>query len=68
MTYEEIMAAKYAGTAFAILFETKAAPKPLTKAERDRERGRLRSARANAVRAAKNKAEMDNKRKANWTI
>lgn len=55
------------GTAFEILYVVKDV-KPLTKAELDRERGRLRSARANAVRAAKNKDEMDNKRKANWTI
>lgn len=68
MTEREQLAAKAKGTAFEILYVVKAPPPPLTKAERDRERGRLRSARANAVRAAKNKAEMDNKRKANWTI
>lgn len=65
---DETMKAKYARTAFAFLFEDRSVPKPLTKAERDRERGRLQSARANAVRAAKNKAMADNKRKANWTI
>ncbi len=68
MTYEERMKAKYAGTAFAILFEDRSVPKPLTKAEIARERGRLQSARANAIRAAKNKAMADNKQKANWTI
>ena len=68
MTYEERMKAKYAGTAFAILFEDRSVPKPLTKAEIARERGRLQSARANAVRAAKNKAMADNRQKANWTI
>ena len=65
---DETMKAKYAHTAFAFLFEDRSVPKPLTKAERDRERGRLQSARANAVRAAKNKAMADNKLKANWTI
>ena len=65
---DETMKAKYARTAFAFLFEDRSVPKPLTKAERDRERGRLQSARANAVRAAKNKAMADNKLKANWTI
>lgn len=68
MTERELMAAKYQNTAFAILFEDRSVPKPLTKAEIARERGRLQSARANAVRAAKNKAMADNKRKANWTI
>ena len=68
MTEREQLAAKANGTAFEILYAVKAPPQPLTKAERDRERGRLQSARANAVRAAKNKAEMDNKRKSNWTI
>lgn len=56
------------GTAFEILYAVKEAPKPLTKAEIARERCRLNSERANKLRAAKNKAEMDNKRKANWTI
>ena len=65
---DETMKAKYAHTAFAFLFEDRSVPKPLTKAERDRERGRLQSARANAIRAAKNKARADNKQKANWTI
>ena len=65
---DETMKAKYARTAFAFLFEDRSAPKPLTKAEIARERGRLQSARANAVRAAKNKAMTDNKQKANWTI
>ena len=68
MTEREQLAAKAKGTAFEILYTVKAPPQPLTKAERDRERGRLQTARANAVRAAKNKAEMDNKRKSNWTI
>lgn len=68
MTERELMAAKYAGTAFAILFEDRSVPKPLTKAEIARERGRLQSERANAVRAAKNKAMADNRQKANWTI
>ena len=68
MTEREQLAAKAKGTAFEILYTVKATPQPLTKAERDRERGRLQSARANAVRAAKNKAEIDNKRKSNWTI
>ncbi len=68
MTEREQLAAKAKGTAFEILYAVKAPPQPLTKAERDRERGRLQSARANAVRAAKNKAMADNKRKANWTI
>ena len=68
MTERELMAAKYQNTAFAILFEDRSVPKPLTKAEIARERGRLQSARANAVRAAKNKAMADNKLKANWTI
>ena len=65
---DETLKAKYARTAFAFLFEDRSVPKPLTKAEIARERGRLQSARANAVRAAKNKAMADNKRKANWTI
>lgn len=65
---DETMKAKYARTAFAFLFEDRSVPKPLTKAELDRERGRLQSARANKLRAAKNKAMADNKRKANWTI
>ena len=68
MTERELMAAKYQNTAFAILFEDRSVPKPLTKAEIARERGRLQSARANAVRAAKNKAMADNRQKANWTI
>ena len=68
MTEREQLAAKAKGTAFEILYTVKAPPQPLTKAERDRERGRVQSARANAVRAAKNKAEIDNKRKSNWTI
>lgn len=65
---DETMKAKYANTAFAFLFEDRSVPKPLTKAEIARERGRLQSARANAIRAAKNKAMADNKQKANWTI
>ena len=68
MTERELMAAKYQNTAFAILFEDRSVPKPLTKAEIARERGRLQSERANKLRAAKNKAMADNKRKANWTI
>ena len=68
MTYEERMKAKYAGTAFAILFEDRSVPKSLTKAEIARERGRLQSERANKLRAAKNKAAKNNKQKANWTI
>ena len=68
MTEREQLAAKAKGTAFEILYAVKAPPQPLTKAERDRERGRLQSARANAVRAAKNKAMADNRQKANWTI
>ena len=68
MTYEERMKAKYAGTAFSILFEDRSVPMTLTKAEIARERGRLQSERANKIRAAKNKAMADNKRKANWTI
>ena len=68
MTERELMAAKYQNTAFAILFEDRSVPKPLTKAEIARERGLLQSARANAVRAAKNKAMADNRQKANWTI
>ena len=68
MTERELMAAKYAGTAFAILFEDRSVPKPLTKAEIARERGRLQSERANKLRAAKNKAAKNNKQKANWTI
>ena len=68
MTEREQLAAKAKGTAFEILYAVKAPPQPLTKAERDRERGRLQSERANKLRAAKNKAMADNKRKANWTI
>ena len=68
MTERELMAAKYQNTAFAILFEDRSVPKPLTKAEIARERGRLQSERANKLRAAKNKAMADNKQKANWTI
>lgn len=67
MTEREQLAARAKGTAFEILYAVKEV-RQLTKAELDRERGRLQSARANAVLAAKNKAEMDNKRKANWTI
>ena len=65
---DETLKAKYARTAFAFLFEDRSVPKPLTKAEIARERGRLQSERANKLRAAKNKAMADNKRKANWTI
>ena len=68
MTERELMAAKYQNTAFAILFEDRSVPKPLTKAEIARERGRLQSERANKLRAAKNKAAKNNKQKANWTI
>ena len=68
MTEREQLAAKAKGTAFEILYTVKAPPQPLTKAEIARERGRLQSARANAIRAAKNKAMSDNKQKANWTI
>ena len=67
MTEREQLAAKAKGTAFEILYTVKEV-KPLTKAEIARERGRLQSARANAIRAAKNKAMADNKQKANWTI
>lgn len=62
------LAERAKGTAFEILYTAKEAPKPLTKAEIARERGRLQSERANKLRAAKNKALADNKRKANWTI
>ena len=41
MTEREQLAAKAKGTAFEILYTVKAPPQPLTKAERDRERGRL---------------------------
>ena len=68
MTEREQLAAKAKGTAFEILYTVKAPPQPLTKAEIARERGRLQSARANAIRAAKNKAMADKKQKANWTI
>ncbi len=62
------LAERAKGTAFEILYAVKAPPPPLTKAEIARERGRLNSARANALRAAKKKAAHDNKQKANWTI
>ena len=67
MTERALLAAKAKGTAFEILYAVKEV-KPLTKAEIARERGRLQSARSNAIRAAKNKAMADNKQKANWTI
>lgn len=56
------------GTAFEILYVVKAPPPPLTKAEIARERNRRNTARANAVRAAKAKAEAGTRQKANWTI
>ena len=57
------------GTAFEILYAVKAPPPPpMTKQELAIERNRQNTARANALRAAKNKAMSDNKQKANWTI
>lgn len=61
------LAERAKGTAFEILYVVKAPP-PLTKAEIARERNRQNTARANALRAAKAKAEADNRQKANWTI
>ena len=62
------LAERAKGTAFEILYAVKAPPQPLTKAEIARERNRQNTARANALRAAKAKAEADNRQKANWTI
>ena len=57
------------GTAFEILYAAKAPPPPpMTKQELAIERNRQNTARANALRAAKNKAMSDNKQKAKWTI
>ena len=62
------LAERAKGTAFEILYAVKEV-KPLTKAEQDRERGRLTSARTNAKRAAANKAvAANNQQKANWSI
>ena len=62
------LAERAKGTAFEILYVVKAPPPPLTKAEIARERNRQNTARANALRAAKAKAEVDNRQKSNWTI
>ena len=66
MTYEEIMAAKYANTAFAFLFEPRRKPQPPTDKElAAKARKKANNDRQNAKRKA-NKA--DTKQKANWTI
>jgi len=69
MTEHEIMAAKYANTAFAILYEprNKTPPQP-TKEMEILARRKRNNDRSNALRAAKNKCAVDNKTKANWTI
>jgi hypothetical protein len=67
MKYEEIMAAKYKGTAFAILFEDRTIPQPPTKAEALRESKRRTSEKNNA-KLRENKARFDTRQKANWTI
>lgn len=66
MTERELMAEKYANTAFSILFEYRAAPKPLTKDPVDLERKRAavkaNNDKQNALRK-KNNVSADNKRK-----
>ena len=68
MRYEELMAAKYANTSFAILFEPRhKTPPPTTKELAEKERRKRNNAKTNAKRKA-NAIKADNKQKANWTI
>lgn len=68
MTYEETMAAKYAGTAFAILFEQRpVTPQPTTKEIEMMARRKANNAKQNAKRKLNN-IKADTKQKANWTI
>ena len=68
MTERELMAAKYAGTAFAILFQDKPTTQTLTAKELAKKAQiKASNAKQNAKRKANNiKADM--KQKANWTI
>ena len=67
MTEHELMAAKYANTAFAILFERKTTPGPSAKELAEKERRKRNNDKTNAKRKA-NALKNDNKQKANWTI
>lgn len=66
MTYEEIMATKYANTAFAILY---AKPAPTLTPEQLSKKAQIKANndRQNAKRKANN-IKADTKQKANWTI
>lgn len=67
MTERELMAAKYAGTAFAILFETKHPPKITDDELAKKAYIKANNVKQNAKRKANN-IKADNKLKANWTI
>lgn len=62
------LAERAKGTAFEVLYAVKAPPPPMTKEEARRVSQRASAIRCNARRAAKAKAEADNRLKANWTI
>lgn len=62
------LAERAKGTAFEILYAVKAPPPPMTKEEARRASQRASAIRRNALRAAKAKAEANNRQKANWTI
>lgn len=69
MTEHELMKAKYANTAFSILYEQRpATPPPTEKELAQKSRIKAKNDRHNAMRKAVKKATFDNKTKANWTI
>lgn len=68
MTERELMAAKYAGTAFSILFEPRQAPSTLSEKElAEKARRKRNNDKGNAKRKMMN-VKADTKQKANWTI
>lgn len=67
MTYEEIMAAKYANTAFAILYTKKPASNMTPAQLAKKAQIKANNDKQNAKRKANN-IKADTKQKANWTI
>ena len=67
MTEHEMMKAKYAGTAFAILYEPRHQPQLTPEEAAKKAYIKANNAKQNAKRKKMN-ISADNKQKANWTI